>query len=105
MRRRRPLHGAGHAQPRVPWPALSGSRTSCPGSGRSWPESGHGRTAPGCPGPDTGIKGEGCGCRGEAEQLQRAYGKQVKGAEIPQAVLDNYLAMETCYREVNEGKR
>ena len=43
--------------------------------------------------------------KGKAEKIQLAYGKQVKGAEIPQAVLDNYLEMETCYREVNEGKR
>ncbi|MBL8621940.1 MAG: hypothetical protein JNK64_11570 [Myxococcales bacterium] len=60
------------------------------------------------------IKDEVCAChtqrcamdaKGKAEKIQLAYGKKVKGAEIPQAVLDNYLAMETCYREVNEGKR
>lgn len=60
------------------------------------------------------LKDEVCAChtqrcamdaKGKAEKIQLAYGKQVKGAEIPQAVLDNYLAMETCYREVNEGKR
>lgn len=60
------------------------------------------------------IKDEVCAChtqrcamdaKGKAEKVQLAYSKKVQGAQIPQAVLDNYLEMETCYREVNEGKR
>ncbi|MBK9036200.1 MAG: hypothetical protein IPL61_33980 [Myxococcales bacterium] len=43
--------------------------------------------------------------KGKAEQIQRTYSKLVAADKIPQAVVDNYDAMNTCYREVNEGKR
>lgn len=43
--------------------------------------------------------------KAKAEKIQRAYSKLVAADKIPQAVVDNYLAMDTCYREVNEGKR
>lgn len=60
------------------------------------------------------YKDEVCACKtqrcaqdamGKAQKVQAVYGKQVAGDRIPQSVLDNYLAMQECYRAANEGRQ
>jgi phage shock protein A len=60
------------------------------------------------------IKDEVCACKtqkcamdakGKAEKVQMKYSKLATDGVVPQSVIDNFDAMESCYRAVNEGRQ